>query len=454
MPGLCRRFCHCRDLAPEPPPAQDERANVGESDCDGEDDDDVFPSSSDSNSQNAGTGECSESGNMDPSEMYRNHYTCDASFYGHPDSADCRSALQRLPDWAEAGGVVREYVHVDDIPNLLDSSYVEQAITLGNLILFSFHARVHAPLIITFRTCKIAVLLPEDSSQPPEPALVPSRPLNRVANTLEATCVSGLGIGGKFDHFRYQGSDLLVPDLFMFEKDSLMDDWLSLKTTNVVPSPKDRSQVCSGSCMDSDDCDINDNCVCASHKPIPLSSTWGQHACMYVAGAALAHAQATLVKPYTRCRGRCLPEDDNSINTTGVANTTDSAMDAFNASFVNLTRPSPSFPFSKYSPSNHSGANLRNSDSIAPIFDNSSALLIPVIPGSSNGSQDRSGTRDLICPCNCTYVSAACCLSRIVWEDPEYQVKMDPLPVNTTVCCNVSSGEWLRKKSSGSQCTL
>ena len=57
----------------------------------------------------------------------------------------------------------------------------------------------------------------------------------------------------------------------------------------------------------------------------------------------------------------------------------------------------------------------------------------------------------LNCPCNCTYVSAACCLSGsgIVYEDPSMQIHMDPLPANATVCCNERTGHWLWRSSGG-----
>ena len=57
----------------------------------------------------------------------------------------------------------------------------------------------------------------------------------------------------------------------------------------------------------------------------------------------------------------------------------------------------------------------------------------------------------LYCPCNCTYTSAACCLSQtgIVWEDPSKQIVMAPMPNNATVCCDSNNGRWVLKSTTG-----
>ena len=72
---------------------------------------------------------------------------------------------------------------------------------------------------------------------------------------------------------------------------------------------------------------------------------------------------------------------------------------------------------------------------------------------SSSSSDSDSGSNPsptFYCPCNCTYVSAACCLSysHIVHEDASrYQIPMDPLPEDSPVCCDPNSGLWLPKPS-------
>ena len=453
--GLCRSLCYCHDIAPDLPPIQDERANTGGVDCDLEEEEDNTspPSSNGQDSQATAISECSDVGGRDPSVIYSSHFTCQANFYGHPSAADCKAAIKRLPDWRVESNVIREYVPAGYSPNTSESPYAVQDFSVGNETLFSFRPIIMAPLVITVQTCTVAVLLPENPPQPPEPALVSSRAVNDAAKKLEAECVSALGSGGKFDHFWYLNGDFVVPNILIFEKGSLMDDWLNLKMTEPVPKPKSNSQACSGSCMDPNDCDINSDCVCASNKPIPLSSTWGQHACMYVAGAALAHVQAKAIKPYPRCRGRCLSQDNDMINGTELANITDIATSGSNVSLANVTSLLPYHSPLRVPSSTRSGAYSHVNDSISLVFDNASTSVPPISSGSSAVPKDRPPVTDLTCPCNCTYVSAACCLSRIVWEDPQQQIKMDPLPANATVCCQASSGKWLPKTSSGSLCT-
>lgn len=51
------------------------------------------------------------------------------------------------------------------------------------------------------------------------------------------------------------------------------------------------------------------------------------------------------------------------------------------------------------------------------------------------------------CICNCTYVSAACCLSDTVHEEATKQLEMEPLPENSPVCCDPNTGFWMPKSS-------
>ena len=55
------------------------------------------------------------------------------------------------------------------------------------------------------------------------------------------------------------------------------------------------------------------------------------------------------------------------------------------------------------------------------------------------------GASFLNCPCNCTYVSSACCLSDQVWEDPIFRFVMASPPTNATVSCDQGSGDWISK---------
>lgn len=51
---------------------------------------------------------------------------------------------------------------------------------------------------------------------------------------------------------------------------------------------------------------------------------------------------------------------------------------------------------------------------------------------------------DVVCPCNCTYVSHDCCLSKtsIVWAEPLGRLNISVEAPNSTVCCNASTGQW------------
>ena len=148
---------------------------------------------------------------------------------------------------------------------------------------------------------------------------------------------------------------------------------------NTGPNPgTSGTKQCEGSCADPSECDMNDNCICASNKGIPLSSTWGTFSCMLVPNAAAA--MAAVVQNSNTCRGRCVLDDDGTLE-------------------IAVTADTP--------------------------------ILNPVAP-------------QLTCPCNCTYVSHACCLtqSRIVWEDPAEKVNTSIQPPNGTVCCDTDTGRW------------
>ena len=51
----------------------------------------------------------------------------------------------------------------------------------------------------------------------------------------------------------------------------------------------------------------------------------------------------------------------------------------------------------------------------------------------------------LSCPCNCTYVSRACCMSEdgIVAEDATQEIVTTQLPPNGTVCCDGTTGNFV-----------
>ena len=244
---------------------------------------------------------------------------------------------------------------------------------------------------------------------------------------------------------------------------------------------------------------------------IPISRSWGQHSCMYVAGAAAAVAAAA-ISP-NGCRGRCLLQEDGTIDIgrpTNASNATVLSFDVTNE-FANTTwgpsvawnsatgtiGPEPLAPVSNSSTPEFTSTPTSSYSDGTPIATNVSGTRVdeqfpsgPEDPGfSGNGSALSNGTSNpeingiptisndtgdpqygdtsdsstdyvvfnddgslndppiLYCPCNCTYVSAACCLSPIVYEDPSLQIPMDPLPANSSVCCDPNSGLFLPKPS-------
>ena len=230
---------------------------------------------------------------------------------------------------------------------------------------------------------------------------------------------------------------------------------------------------------------------------------------MYVAGAASAIAAAA-ISP-NGCRGRCLLQEDGTLDISRPLNASNATVLSFDVSsdFANVTEPSTSPWVSSAAGSSEtvsnrtvlgntsdptsanvndptSAANSSTPDmfngfpsgpddsgmgadsTTAPPSNSTSTPEIDGIPTISNDTDSpqygnnsdslpdyvvfNDTTPDqsspiLYCPCNCTYVSAACCLSHIVYEDPSMQILMDPPPANSSVCCDPNSGLWLPKPS-------
>ena len=454
--SLCRRLCRCYDIAPDIPSIENEPAVKEMADCGG--DEEEIPSSPNESSipQARETAQCPNGHNSTSETKHPGQFKCDAFFYGHPESTDCEAAIKKLPDWADATHAIREYFELDDLSTNSDF-HLAQDIQFNDGPIFYFRDKVKAPVVTSNGACKVAVLLPDSSRQSAQRTLVGSQALINAAEDLQAECVDRLGSGGKFDHLWLMDGNILIPNIVIFERNSHMDDWLTLKTTKLITSSENPmgslQKGCSGTCMNPKDCDINSDCVCATDKPLPLSSTWGHHACMYIAGAALAHMQAATIEPYTHCRGRCLSEDSGTSNSTGAANITNHGILKYNTSFTNRTIlssnnfSSPPIPYSY-----HSEALPLTNNSVysykAPTH------LRATLTGSSNNTdpQPIPPATSLTCPCNCTYVSASCCLSPYVWEDTSKRLQMAPLPANGTVCCNGTSGEWVPKSSLADDC--
>ncbi|KAL8669436.1 MAG: hypothetical protein Q9168_005971 [Polycauliona sp. 1 TL-2023] len=140
-------------------------------------------------------------------------------------------------------------------------------------------------------------------------------------------------------------------------------------------------------CYKPSDCDAANNYICATDKSLPGGGTtsWGTFSCRYfpTAGSIVA-ALATTVRT-GHCHGRCILGANDTVE----------------------------IPSSDTAP-------------IAPFANTLSMTLEP----------------SLSCPCNCTYVSHACCLSAdgIVAESAPQEIITTQLPPNSSVCCDGNTG--------------
>ncbi|MCJ1258687.1 hypothetical protein MMC24_006520 [Lignoscripta atroalba] len=149
------------------------------------------------------------------------------------------------------------------------------------------------------------------------------------------------------------------------------------------PPPSSSPQQCGGPCTAPTDCDPSSNCICALSSDSSSSSP-PVFTCTYI----------EIPLPATgTCRGHCLLANGSSSSSS----TTVVALDT-TASTSPI--PSPSIP--------------------------------PIPP-------------NLTCPCNCTYVSHACCTSSttLVWEPPALKINVTVPAPNGTVCCDAETGRWV-----------
>lgn len=176
---------------------------------------------------------------------------------------------------------------------------------------------------------------------------------------------------------------------------------------------------------------------------------------MHVAGALRSITVASRARG-SPCRGRCLLEADGSLEID--ASLLGSMSDS-NGTFVGAPPSSPTAPVPGQQPSNSrplgssvafANNHSRASDLPSRLLRNQSSSSNTTFPLSSpifpqNATFDDQPAPILYCPCNCTYVSAACCLSSIVWEDASKQIPMKPPANNATVCCDAGTGKWMSK---------
>ena len=156
--------------------------------------------------------------------------------------------------------------------------------------------------------------------------------------------------------------------------------------------------------------------------------------CIYVAGAAFAKSLAR-GRRGTCFNRRCLLESDGTLDITAptTASGDGSAGSADFTPFANMTSLeieelvdafqnwTGSTDLSDNFTSSLKGHTSLGSGNVSsPIVPNPSGPYEPVpVPQIDSAGQilPDPGSSKLNCPCNCTYVSAACCLSKTVWED-------------------------------------
>ncbi|CAD6584614.1 MAG: hypothetical protein ASARMPREDX12_001710 [Alectoria sarmentosa] len=184
------------------------------------------------------------------------------------------------------------------------------------------------------------------------------------------------------------------------------------------PQPPARQQ-CNERCFEVDDCDYANGCICLTNVDVPIHSSFGTFSCAYEPDLA-AEIAATKVLGSTVCRGRCLLTSTTHTNSSaawGSGNTTNDSGNTLN---------------------NSSGPWSNNSATW-----NSTSLEILAQPDQTYPQNT------FACPCNCTYISPACCLSTkgIVWEDPTEKLAMTVQAPNGSVCCDETTGKWRKSRT-------
>lgn len=161
--------------------------------------------------------------------------------------------------------------------------------------------------------------------------------------------------------------------------------------TSQDPGPSTAQRPAGTSCSANQDCDISNDYLCLRQKPHigdeSIHSSWESFVCKYAPETSSDRSAAITLG--SACRGRCM-----------LANVTYTNITTTNANTTTLQiLPRPNMPLLKM------------------------------------GYQ---------CACNCTYVSAGCCLSNdgIVWEDPAAKAPLMVQPPNATTCCDGTTGRF------------
>lgn len=232
------------------------------------------------------------------------------------------------------------------------------------------------------------------------------------------------------------GSDANPPQ----KKQKLFHDLADTASSVIGPDTQvclatDTTQ-CHKTCYRHEDCDLSKDYICALKGDVdkPINPSWGRFQCTWVANAAVI---VGAVLKYRDCKtGRCLLEADGNVIIP------DKSKQAFEKT-GNASELSNAFETDRKLPNE----TLLSSTSSLDLPTN---VTLPFSPSEElNSTKANSSeltyapTYNFFCLCNCTYVSRACCLSSIVYEDRIFQVNMSSTPPDQSLRCDLTSGEWV-----------
>lgn len=167
----------------------------------------------------------------------------------------------------------------------------------------------------------------------------------------------------------------------------------------------------------------------------------GQGSSSQLPSAPIAHS-------VQQCGGRCWHPDDCGASDCRCSHTNAASTDGTEVIFACHYLPDLQHNFAITKPlgtlCTHGRCLLANTTNDDTMYNNVTLEILPrpnaTIP---NGAIE--------CPCNCTYVSPACCLSTngILWEPPIAKSDTNMQAPNSTTCCDTTTGKWKNTKMLG-----
>lgn len=429
----CQQNCHCVNIGPDQPAPLPERPDQ----C-SEAETDSFDAQSECSLDSYDAWQAAQR-NQNDNTLRDNYVACDGRLFGHPSDFDCQPAHQELHDLRNGGTSPESTGGLTDFHEAQSEFHYS---VLWEWILpdYYYHGTCNISLQI------LAVPQGQGGSGRTYDFGYWST-IDRAVERIRQKCVIPLGQGGwtwtgeynkigvyvyaqdsEFDELSALRYNCRVDEDGREICDSEDDDYdyglnKLLNDTHIStpsseqgggitdPSSSTSEQQCGGSCAAAKDCDLANNFMCASDKDIPVSSTWGTFKCRFMPDAVAVLAAAEALQVASVCRGRCLLDAHGEIE---VYNSTNS-----------ISAASPSI-------------------TPAPLWFNSTSPSNATFPSYATAPDVISPINGLTCPCNCTYVSQACCLSRsgMVWEAPSLKIDTVVQAPNGSVCCDTMTGDW------------